>query len=211
MRSCAVGVGFESHYLVVIEPAGTRNGNRLWKCQCRCGNVSIQTTNRLTRGDVRSCGCLRRESTVKHRKCRAPEYLAWRHIKSRCFDPECERYRWYGARGITMCERWRNSFTTFLADVGLRPSAGHSIDRIDNDGHYEPGNCRWAVREVQDNNRRDNVFVEHAGERLTIAQWARRLGMPHNTLKHRISKWGVERAMTEPVRVQFRRRPKAGS
>jgi hypothetical protein len=105
-------------------------------------------------------------------------------------------------KGIRVCDRWLgpDGFRNFLADMGKRPSAEHSLDRIDNAGHYEPVNCRWATPLVQQTNRSDNVFVEHGGRRLCIQEWARELGLRANTLQYRIAKgWPVERAFARPM------------
>lgn len=184
--------------LTVIGPAerGTNGkSGRLWKCVCKCGKEVVQPTVDLTCDRVTGCGCRRRKHAMTH----TPEYLAWRHIKSRCFRPTCPQYKFYGSRGITMCDRWRNSFVVFFADVGPRPSDKHSIDRIDNDGNYEPGNCRWATKAQQSRNTRQNVFVEFNGERLTLRDWSKRLGMGFGTFRTRVKKWGVERAITTPI------------
>lgn len=116
----------------------------------------------------------------------------------RCEWPGAGGYRNYGARGITVCARW-HTFEHFLADMGERPSLGHSIDRIDNDGHYEPGNCRWATASEQRSNTRFNHLLTFRGETLTLAQWADRLGMGRTTLDGRINRfgWTVERALSE--------------
>jgi hypothetical protein len=113
-----------------------------------------------------------------------PEYRSWQQAKSRCFNPKNPRWDRYGGRGITMCERWRNSFPSFYKDMGIR-RAGTSLERMDNNGHYEPGNCVWATYKQQSNNMHVNVFIEHRGQRLTIAQWEGRTGIDRGTIRAR--------------------------
>ena len=133
-----------------------------WECLCDCGRMCTRTGSALTGGKVRSCGCLRAEinalslakSNTKHGRTRTAEYRAWTSMKKRCTDSRSPSWPDYGGRGITVCERWAHSFVAFLVDVGERPSPLHSIDRIDNDGNYEPGNVRWATREQQARNKR---------------------------------------------------------
>lgn len=126
------------------------------------------------------------------------EYSVWSTMRQRCMNPRNAKYSEYGARGIKVCERW-NDFSKFLADMGAKP-AGHSLDRIDNDGDYAPENCRWATAEVQANNqrtRRDAHWLEHEGERRTVAEWARIKGIKPVTLYARINRyrWPVARAL----------------
>ena len=129
------------------------------------------------------------------------EYLAWCAMKSRCFNPKTINYRDYGGRGITVCPAWRQSFTAFLNDVGLAPSPEFSIDRIDHDGDYEPGNVRWARRFVQDRNTRRNRLLTHNGLTLCITDWASRLGIKREALNSRLlNGWPVEKALATPVR-----------
>jgi hypothetical protein len=118
-------------------------------------------------------------------------------MKARCLNPVRESYANYGARGITVCEAWATSFEAFLADMGPRPGPGMSIDRIDNDRGYEPGNCRWATATEQAENRRSTKFIEFDGRRLSQAAWARELGITSQSLSARLKKWGVVRALTE--------------
>lgn len=119
-------------------------------------------------------------------------------MKSRCENPRNARYADYGGRGITVCDRWKDSFENFIADMGPPPTPSHSIEREDNSRGYEPGNCRWATDIEQGNNQRSNVLIEYNGKTQTIAQWARELGMNYQTLRQRIQKygWSVERAFS---------------
>jgi len=129
-----------------------------WNCQCDCGAEKIVETHALHSGRTRSCGCLRIEMLVgrnaTHGKAHVPEYKAWAGMIQRCYNPRQTAYQWYGARGVTVCDRWRTSFAEFLTDMGSRPSPAHSLDRIDNNGNYEPDNCRWATPRLQWENKR---------------------------------------------------------
>lgn len=125
-----------------------------------------------------------------------PEYSAWASMLTRCNNPRRPQYQSYGGRGISVCERW-SKFENFLADVGQRPSASHSLDRINNDGNYEPGNVRWATVEEQQNNRTVSALIEHNGQRRTLTQWARELGLGVSTIHCRLKRgWPVEKALS---------------
>lgn len=189
--------------LAVVRFAGTAKSHRTWECLCDCGNTRVFRTVDLLTGRCRSCGC--KGHNRKHRRTHTPEYIAWRHIKDRCFNTAAPNYDDYGGRGIGMCVEWRESFEAFFAYVGERPSAKHSIDRFpNNNGNYEPGNVRWATQAAQNRNTRRNVFIEYGGIRLTITDWGKRLGILDVTLRTRIRKWGVERAFTTPIVVKTR-------
>jgi hypothetical protein len=131
---------------------------------------------------------------------RPPEYFAWRSMLARCLNANHPKWPRYGGRGIGICDRWRNSFALFLADMGPRPGRGHSLDRRENDGNYEPGNCRWATRPQQDRNRGDNRIVEYGGLRLPAVAMCERFGVNYVRFRDRLRHgWTVARAIEEPV------------
>lgn len=125
-----------------------------------------------------------------------PEYRIWVSAKQRCYDPNCKPYKHYGGRGIRMHEEWRASYSAFLADVGRRPSDKHSLDRENNNGNYEPGNCRWVTVDTQSRNRRSNRLVEYGGATHTVTDWAQKLGIKRGTVFARLGRgWTPERAL----------------
>lgn len=137
---------------------------------------------------------------------RTAEYTAWSSMKSRCYLPSYHNYNRYGGRGITVCDRWLESFQKFLEDIGEKPSASHSLDRIDNDGNYEPGNCRWATKKEQSNNRGTNKLVTAFGETKSMPEWLAdpRCVVNYGQLQGRLFLGTApEEAITKPVRPKF--------
>lgn len=132
----------------------------------------------------------------------SPTYRTWRSIRIRCLNRNAEIYSRYGARGITICKRWLNSFEAFLADMGERPSPEHSIDRFpDKDGNYEPGNCRWATASEQQNNTSKNRIIEYQGQKRTMAEWSHLTGIAVSTLFNRLNRgWPDEAVIGRPLR-----------
>ncbi|MEL7495495.1 MAG: hypothetical protein AAGJ95_16245 [Cyanobacteria bacterium J06554_11] len=178
-------------------------GKTQWLFECECGKTSIAPPHKVKSGRIQSCGCLRVErltaAIAKHGKHKSRAYKAWEGFKQRCFNSNNPEYHNYGGRGITVCDRWLE-FAAFYADMGEPPSAKHSIDRIDNEGNYEPGNCRWATPTEQARNRRVNHAIEYKGETKCMTEWAEHLGMPITTLRGRLrTGWTVEDAFEIPV------------
>ncbi len=181
--------------------------NNYWYCECECGNIVSVSLPNLKSGVSASCGCLHREaaSAAKTIHGHAPTsgasgtYSTWCGMKDRCNNSNSKFYVNYGGRGITVCERWNNKFENFLADMGERPP-GLSIDRINNDGNYEPGNCRWATKFEQANNTRRNRRITYMSDTNTVAEWSNHLGFKAYVLNNRLRRgWSVDRAINEPI------------
>lgn len=192
------------------EPVGESSGRKRirWACHCDCGREVIVRGSDLQTGRTQSCGCLHAERTVEARHVhghasakngRSPEYNSWASMIARCESISNRAWHHYGGRGVRVCERWRNSFSAFLADMGPKPSRRHSIDRIDVNGNYEPGNCRWATPIRQARNTRRTRIVKFAGRELCLADACEIAGLPYSRVAQRLDKlgWSVERALSQ--------------
>lgn len=184
---------------------GRQKVGRINKCECvcECGNKKLIALHSLKNGDSSSCGCFNREALAArstHRMTGTPTYNSWASMVARCTRPKSDPYGIYLAKGITVCDRWKQSFANFLADMGERPSKMHSLDRIDSTGNYEPANCRWATREEQAQNRKSCKKYTYNGKTMTIAEWAREAHMRQWVLWDRLAN-GVSfhDAITIPV------------
>lgn len=174
-------------------------------CKCECGVIKKKIlVSQLRNGSIKSCGCWRVEQSTKratkHGLRFTKEYWVWQQMFERCNKPHNKGYKRYGARGIRVCERW-SKFENFIADMGMRPSPKHSLERENNDGHYSPDNCKWATRWAQARNTRRNIYYEYEGERYTAPELARKSGKNHGTIRSRLTTlgWPVKLAVEAPV------------
>jgi hypothetical protein len=192
--------------LTVLErgPNGYR-GKAKWWCLCACGTKKLVLGVNLREKQIQSCGCLSQDMRGQchrtHGMTHTTEYRIWSSMLTRCLNPQAKVYASYGGRGITVCERWRNSFEHFLLDVGMRPGPGYSLDRYpDNDGPYAPGNIRWATKVEQTRNTRRNHLITLAGTTRCLAEWLEVLGMLRSTYSRRRERgMSDEEALTTPV------------
>lgn len=197
--------GQRFHRLIVKQQGAPSNsGDRRWWCECDCGRACVLVSSSgLLRKGTGSCGCLHRESAgrnfLTHGQSGTPEHKCWMHIRQRCENPADQSYPNYGGRGIRVCQRWQ-SFDLFLLDMGPRPGPGYSIERVDVNGDYAPGNCIWATRPEQARNKRSSIWIEFNGERLHIKEWERRTGIGWSTLRHRYLDlgWSAEKTLVTP-------------
>lgn len=190
--------------LVVMERAPNKGRKTVWRCLCDCGEECFVHGNSLTHGGTQSCGCLAAETTkarsTTHGLSHSKAYRAYMNAKARCQNPDHPRWPSYGGRGIQFLYP---SVEALVADIGHPPSADLTIDRIDVNGHYEAGNCCWATRAEQANNRRSNRLLTYQGRTQTIAQWAREVGLRPETIWRRLDRnWPAERAISTPVKAR---------
>ena len=171
--------------------------------RCDCGKLFSTRTGRITStkrlgGRVISCGCRKR----------LIEYQSWSSMLDRCRNPKNKKYPRYGGRGIRVCPQWETNFESFLSDMGPRPSIKHTLDRIDNDGNYEPGNCRWSTNREQSLNRSTTKILTYRGESMSIAEWAIKTGIPDHVISRRVGMlgWDADAALTTPVRLNGKKR-----
>jgi hypothetical protein len=166
-------VGTKSHKLTVIHFSKNKAGRKYWMCKCDCGNFIELNTSKIRLGIQISCGCEKGGWKNKTHGLRfTNEYTIWSDMKTRCYNTKCHVYKYYGALGIKVCDRWLNSFENFLVDMGNRPSKSHSLDRFPNkNGNYEPENLRWATDKQQACNRSSNKYIEYKGETKTHSEW----------------------------------------
>jgi hypothetical protein len=189
--------------LVVLGYAGSRHRIHRWLCLCDCGNQKVVRADCLTSEQTRSCGCLSMERRTTHGMSKTLEHGIWTAMIGRCHNPNNADFATYGALGVTVCERWRESFQAFYDDMGPRPSRKHSLDRHpDHCGNYEPDNCRWATQKQQCRNKRNNHLLTYNGETLCAIEWAEKLGWDKAVIFNRLRYgWSVERILSTPLRA----------
>lgn len=181
-----------------------RNGHKRYLCECDCGNYTVVRDTRIRNHETKSCGCISKEHLIeyntKHGLSNSPLYPIYQGMMSRCYNPDLDGYHRYGGRGIKVCDEWLSDIENFIKwgkESGFKK--GLTLDRIDNDGDYEPSNCRWATVKEQANNRRSNHLETYKGETHTIAKWAEKLNIIPDLLYSRLSKgWSFKRAVETP-------------
>lgn len=173
---------------LIVECQTKHHGEKIaWICKCDCGKTTEVTTDKLRSGNTISCGCHRKELRLKHGLCGTRLYIIWGNMVQRCTNPNNNNYPKYGGRGISICDDWRNDFQSFYNwAIANGYSDGLQIDRINNDGDYEPGNCRWVTAVNNLNNTSRNVIITHNGETHTVSEWARITGINEKTMRNRI-------------------------
>jgi hypothetical protein len=198
--------------LTVTRRDGTNHHNfAMWACLCDCGETTRVSTGALIKGNTKSCGCLARDTTGNrartHGMSKTPEYRVWSLMRDRCSNPNNKKFADYGGRGIAVHATWQTSFEAFFADMGKRPFPRAEIERINNNGNYEPGNCRWATRQEQTRNKRNNHLLTFNGRTQTIAAWAGETGIPARTIRKRVVEfgWDVAKAL-DPTKYGSRGR-----
>ena len=202
VQSIAIGTVFGRLTVIgegelLVNPNGKKSSRS--RVRCECGVERVVVNSALKSGNTKSCGCSRGEE--QHGKSQSPEYAVWRTMKDRCTNPNHISYANYGGRGITVCERWINSFVAFMEDMGPRQSAKHSIDRKNNDGNYEPGNCAWVTKLDQVNNARSNVLITFYGKTMTLTQWCHIAQINPGVVRNRLnSGWSEKKAFWTPVK-----------
>lgn len=172
--------------LTVVElRAGKRKDSYLHKCMCECGKECLVSDSSIKRG-TKSCGCLTIQAITKHGMDGTKIYSIWRNMVHRCTCPTAKAYPRYGGRGIRVCNRWRD-FKNFMTDIGPRPDGG-TLDRLNNDGNYEPDNCRWRSMAVQNRNKCNNRVFVLGGKHVTLAELLERYGVPRSTVFNRLAR-----------------------
>lgn len=176
--------------LTPVKPTGRNKYNKkMFLFKCDCGSYKEISMTLVTCGRIKDCGCKKIEDLIKrstkHNKCHTEEYKIYYNIKTRLFNKKRKSYKDYGKRGISMSQDWLNSFENFLRDMGKRPSARHSIERVDNSGDYCKENCKWVTVDIQANNKRNNLLIEHNGEIKTVTQWCKIYSLNFETIRRR--------------------------
>ena len=207
-RTIFVNPGTKRGMLTVISEAEKKYEQRQLLCKCDCGNEATVSLYRFIKNKTHSCGCYKKiaskKSNTRHGCRNTRIYRVWKGMKYRCLNPHSKDYKNYGGRGIKIHAAWKEfqPFYNWAIESGYRDDL--SIDRKDNDGNYEPGNCRWISNSEQQNNTRANVIISHNGRSLTLSQWSRELKIARNVLLWRLSSgWSTEEAFTTPIRINI--------
>lgn len=218
MATCSIGDKFSKLTIKEFKTAYRASGKKksIAVCKCDCGAFTEVEVNNLKTGNSRWCKDCSSKYKSNNRKTHGhsisrkdvePEgyrtYYTWQAIKSRCLNKDDKRFKDYGGRGITICKRWANNYQNFLSDMGLPPTSNHQIDRIDNNGNYEPSNCRWVTQTQNARNKRNNRLITAFGKTQTLVEWEEETGIAAPTIRRRIDKYGktAEEAVSVPPKM----------
>lgn len=194
--------------LTVVERAGSKNGQAAWHCKCDCGNMVVICGGNLRNGGTTSCNCRKKEGNRKtHGMSYDPIFNIYRGMIRRTTNPKYKQYRDYGGRGITVYPDWVQDFQAFYDYVSKLPhfgEKGYSLDRIDNNGNYEPGNLRWATKAEQNRNTRQNVLVEYQNCSVTLSELSKFTGIPYPTLQRRYHHGDRAERLIRPIETKYR-------
>lgn len=196
--------------LIVLKRAENKGTKTAWLCKCDCGNEKIVSGDKLKTGNTKSCGCLNKELTIRrsstHKMTNTRLYRLWLGIKRRCYNKNQPEYKNYGAKGIKMCDEWKNDFISFYNwsyEHGFDEKLSRwecSIDRIDTLKGYSPQNCRWVDIYKQANNKTNNHLLTFQNSTLTLTQWSKKIKISQSTIRHRLKRgWSVEKTLTTPL------------
>lgn len=185
--------GEKFNRLKVLKFAYKKNGRGYWECQCDCGNITFVRSDSLQNGAIKSCGCLHNEISGnrfrKHGLCKTKIYKKWEGMKARCLNPNNTRYKDYGGRNITICQEWLDDFMNFYNwAINNGYKDGLTIERINNDGNYEPSNCKWITKEEQMKNTRNCHYIEYNGETHCVSEWLKILGITSRSIANKLYK-----------------------
>jgi hypothetical protein len=189
-----------------------RNGHKRYLCKCDCGNYTVVRDTRIRNHETKSCGCISKEHLIeyntKHGLSNSPLYIIYQGMMSRCYNPDLDGYHRYGGRGIKVCDEWLSDIENFIKwgkESGFKK--GLTLDRIDNDGDYEPNNCRWVTSKIQSRNTVRNNRYSIENETRTLIEWCELHSINYRTVKSRLSRgWSFEDAMTREVETKYRRK-----
>ena len=195
--------GKRFNLLTVEGPAKSKNGKSYWNCLCLCGNKTVVSGSNLRNGAVKSCGCLQHEPRNRtHGESKTKLYRHWISMIYRCQNPKNQAYKWYGARGIKVCQKWQTfeGFKKWVEET--RTNEEYTVERIDVNGDYCPENCTWIPLSSQANNRRSNVMIEYNGKRQNLTDWCKELNLNYKRVHNRIYKlgWDFSKAISMPVK-----------
>lgn len=193
-------------WFVINRAESDKFGHAQWLCRCDCGNEKIVNSTSLKSGRSKNCGCITKERLTKHNKFNTRLYRILHGMKGRCYNSKNDNFKNYGGRGITICQEWLDDFMNFYNwAINNGYSDELSIDRINNDGNYEPSNCRWADVKTQSRNTSRTNLITFNNETMCLRDWAKKLNINESTLNNRIRKgWNIEKALTTPVKKRIK-------